>query len=404
MKNEKFKAGLYSAIITLLICVLVFMWFIYPNMSKPPQGSSDNYNSHFNEIQKYIDKYSIFDFDNSKAFQNASYGYLYGLKDDGYIGYFSKDEYTEYISGNEGNFTGIGIQFYYSSGTLEEGLLIWRVLGDSPAEIAGVKPGDLLTAVDGESIKEKSYTEVLEILQGEEGENSDLTVNRSDESLTFSLKRSKFIKRDISYYLTDKYIGVVSIDEFTENVYSQFKNAIEKLAAEGAKGIIFDLRNNPGGNLDTVCDVVDLLVPAGSEIAIIEYKDTSETIYAKKDPIIDLPYVVLTNRSSASAAELFSSALRDLLGSPLVGEKTYGKGVGQQTFSLSDGSAIKLTTFKYYTKSRTDYNNIGLVPDYNVEMNLSEYKNFYSMKDSEDSQKQKAKEVLQTLISEKGNR
>ena len=404
IKNEKIKTGIYSSAITFLICVLVFMWFFYPNMKKATSGSSDNYADHFDEIQKYVDKYSIFSFDQEKAYQNASYGYLCGLSDDKYIGSFSQDEYNEYVSGNEGNFTGIGIQFYYTTGTLEEGLLIWRVLGDSPAEKAGVKPGDVLTAIDGETIYDKTYSFVLDKLQGEEGKSSDINVARGKETLTFSLTRTKFVIRDISYYLTDTHIGVVSIDEFTDNVYSQFKEAIKNLSDKGAKGIIFDLRNNPGGNLDTVCDMVDLLVPTGSEIAKIEYKDSSETIYAKEDPIIDMPYVVLTNRSSASAAELFSSALRDLLGTPLVGEKTYGKGVGQQTFRLSDGSAIKLTTFRYYTKSHTDYNNIGLIPNYNVEMTLSEYKNFYAMQDSGDTQKQKAKEVLQTLISEKGNR
>ena len=399
MKNEKVKVAVFSSLATLIICIMLF--FIFPNTGRiTPPGVGD-YNTHFAEIQAYIDKYSIFDFDNEIAYSNASYGYLYGVSDDRYLGFFSAEEYKSYIEDSKGEFTGIGVQFYYSD-DLSDGLLIWQVVGDSPAEKAGLRSGDLLIEIDYENIEGKTYYDVLDMLQKEEGATSEVTVLRGNEQLDFSLTWENFVRRDVSYYIADNYIGVITINEFTENVYSQFKTALEEISAAGAQGIIFDLRNNPGGNLSTVCDIVDMLVPAGSEIAYIEYKDSVETIYAKTEPIIDMPFVVLVNRSSASAAELFASSLRDILGTKLVGEKTFGKGVGQQTFILSDNSAIKLTTFKYYTKSRTDYNNIGLEPDYIVEMNLSEYKSFYSMQEDEDRQKQKAIEVMKTLISEKG--
>ena len=154
------------------------------------------------------------------------------------------------------------------------------------------------------------------------------------------------------------------------------------------------MRNNPGGELNTVCNMIDMLIPGGEEIIVIEYKEEEEIIYSTNFRLADMPFVVLLNNDSASGSELFSSALRDILGTKLIGENSFGKGVGQTTFPLYDGSGIKVTTFKYLTKSRTDYNKTGLVPDYEIKLDSKWDMEFYTMTYEDDIQLQKAISVL----------
>ena len=218
-------------------------------------------------------------------------------------------------------------------------------------------------------------------------------LNRNGEEKSFSITRKAFEQRNVEYNIYDN-LGYIRIYQFAENADEQFQQALNTLLSKNVDGIIFDVRNNPGGELNTVCSMIDMLIPGGEEIIVIEYKDEEEIIYSTNTRLADMPFVVLMNNSSASGSELFSSSLRDILGTKLIGENSFGKGVGQTTFPLNDGSGVKITTFKYLTKSRVDYNNTGLKPDYEVDLDSKWDLEFYTMTFEDDIQLQKAISVL----------
>lgn len=350
-------------------------------------------------IKQYLDYYAIYDFDEETAEDSALKYYLLGLKDDAYAYYFNEEEMEEFNSSTKGNFIGVGVNVVKQSDILEKGLFLYRVLGNSPAEEQGLKAGDIITSVNGISLVGMSYDDAVDMMLDVEGTVAELTVDRDGENLSFSVTRKSFVQRYVDYEIIDE-IGFIRIHGFSEAAKPQFSEALKDLKNAGVKGLLFDLRNNPGGELNTVTDMLDMLVPKGEPIIIIEYKQEEEITKAKKDPVIEgLPMAVLVNGGSASASELFSSCLRDVLSVPLVGETTYGKGIGQTTFSLGDGSGLKFTTFRYFTKSRTDYNGVGLVPDFEVKSTEQQLYGFYVVDHKDDPQMQKALQVLSDAIN-----
>ncbi len=347
----------------------------------------------FHELKSFIDEYAIYDFDEQYAKDTAHLYYMTGLKDDAYAYYFTKDELQTYNTESQGSFMGIGINVMTQTEILEKGLFIYRVVGGSPAEAAGLMTGDFIIEADGTSFIDYPYADAVDILLGEEGTTVELKVSRNGEEKTFSIVRTAFEQRNVEYNIYDN-LGYIRIYQFSENADEQFLAALNTLLAKGVEGIIYDVRNNPGGELQTVCNIIDMLIPEKEEIIVIEYKNDEEIIYSSKNRITDIPHVVLMNNDSASGSELFSSSLRDILGTKLIGERSFGKGVGQTTWPLYDGSGIKITTFKYLTKSRTDYNKSGLVPDYEVKLDSKWDMEYYSMTFEDDIQLQKAISVL----------
>ncbi|MBQ7014552.1 MAG: PDZ domain-containing protein [Clostridia bacterium] len=347
----------------------------------------------FHTLKEYIDEYAIYEFDEEYAEDTAHLYYMTGLKDDPYSYYFTKEELIEYNTENQGSFMGIGINVMTQTTVLEDGLYIYRVIGGSPAEAAGLMTGDKIIEADGISFINYPYEDAVDILLDEEGTTVNLKVDRNGEIKIFSITRKAFEQRNVEYAVYDN-LGYIRIYQFAENADEQFQDALNSLLAKNVEGIIFDVRNNPGGELNTVCNMIDMLIPGGEEIIVIEYKEEEEIIYSTNFRLADMPFVVLLNNDSASGSELFSSALRDILGTKLIGENSFGKGVGQTTFPLYDGSGIKVTTFKYLTKSRTDYNKTGLVPDYEIKLDSKWDMEFYTMTYEDDIQLQKAISVL----------
>ncbi len=385
-----------TAIVTAIICSIVFSLFMPKTIGDLSEEDSE-FLKKFHVLKEYIDEYAIHDFDEQYAEDMAHLYYMTGLKDDVYAYYFTKKELQEYNTETQGSFMGIGINVMTKTTVLEDGLYVYRVIGGSPAEAAGLMTGDKIIEADGVSFINHPYEDAVDILLGEEGTTVELKVNRNGEEKSFSITRKAFEQRNVEYNIYDN-LGYIRIYQFAENADEQFLDALNALLAKGVEGIIFDVRNNPGGELQTVCSMIDMLIPGGEEIIVIEYKNDEEIIYSTKNRVTDMPFVVLMNNDSASGSELFSSSLRDILGTQLIGEHSFGKGVGQTTWPLYDGSGVKITTFKYLTKSRTDYDQIGLVPDYDIALDDKWDMEYYTMTFEDDIQLQKAISVLSQEI------
>ena len=391
---NKNRRNIFLAIILTFIMTVSLFSFVscgLVNVTFNNHANSTSIDGKLAEINSFIDDYAIMPFDKEEALSNAIFFYVASLEDP-YCSYMDADEYATYLEELSGSFTGIGVNVITTSEILENGLLIYRVIGNSPAELAGLKNGDIIIEADGVSFINYPYEDAVDLMLDELGTTINLVVDRNGERLEFNIVRQNFTKRLVDYEIIEN-LGYVTVYQFEAAALDQFKAALNELEKAGVKGYIFDMRNNPGGELNTVKNMVDLLVPK-DEIVVLQYKDYESSLYASDNDYIEKPCVVLINGESASAAELFSSALRDIRGSKLIGEQTFGKGVGQTSFSLSDGSALKFTTFRYVTKSRYNYDGIGLEPDYVVELPLEDTVYYYCMSRSDDTQLAKAIQVL----------
>ncbi len=388
------RRNIFIAIILTFVITLSLFSFVscsLIDLRLHPAGEPVEINDKLTEIKGFIDEYAIMPFDEETALSNAIFFYVASMEDP-YCSYMDAEEYAAYLEELSGSFTGIGVNVITTTEILENGLLIYRVIGNSPAELAGLKNGDIIIEANGTSFVNFPYEDAVDIMLDELGTTINLVVDRDGERLEFNVVRQNFTKRLVDYEVIGN-LGYITIYQFEAAALEQFEEALKSLEASGVKGYIFDVRNNPGGELNTVKNMVDYLVPK-DEIVVLQYKDYESSLYSSDNRLTDKPCVVLINGESASASELFSSALRDILGSKLIGEQSFGKGVGQTTFSLSDGSALKFTTFRYVTKSRYNYDGIGLEPDYVVELPLEDSIYYYCMSREDDTQLAKAIQVL----------
>ena len=359
-------------------------------------SENDRVSQTLSEIRDVIDNHAVFGFSEEEAELAAIRAYLSGLEDS-YTQFWTKEEYEAQVSSNEGHYTGIGITLQ-SEQTIQDGLFIRRVLGNSPAEQAGLKAGDLIVAINGISVIGRDYNQVYEEMGLDAGESLNFTVSRGNESLSVDVTFQNFVQSYVSYRMIDS-IGFIRIHSFTTPAAEEFQKALNDLLSQGAKGFVFDLRYNLGGSLDAVKNILELLIPKGEEMVVIQYKESEEIFYSELEQKTDLPMAVLINESSASGSELMASCLRDVNGSALIGTRSYGKGIGQTTFRLSDKSAVKITTFHYLTKARNYYHGTGLEPDLTVTLSDEQEKYFYALNETNDPQLQTALTHLKSQIS-----
>lgn len=289
-------------------------------------------------------------------------GYVAGL-DDKYSRYLSADEYIDEQNDNAGELIGLGLTLSED----ESGYIrIDSIIADSPAIESGIQNGDIIISVDGVDVIETGFNEAVEAMNGSEGTSITLTVRRNGVDTDYTFTRRSIELVTVTGELIDGSIGYIKIDGFKQNTPDQFINTLQHLTSNGAKALIFDLRDNPGGLVESVEECLDPLLPEGV-IAIAEYKDGhSETIVYSDSSELDMPMTVIVNKNTASAAELFAASLRDFEKAELVGEKTYGKGVMQITTEMENGGAVVLTVAEYRTTVSECYDKIGLNPDYTV--------------------------------------
>lgn len=301
---------------------------------------------------------------------------------DAYGVYRTADEYVEYNTDMSGTFVGIGISVQY----INNQILVITVFDDSPALRAGIKEGDIIIKVDGESVEELGYEQAINNVRGEAGANVTITVVRDGRELDIVATRAPVTEMSVFYELSEELIGYIEITSFKGNTDEQFIEAIDYMEENGARAIIFDLRSNGGGYVDTVINMIDYLVPKGTQI--VSFGSYTNLIKAENDHRISVPVAILTNAYSASASELFTAALRDysseemgLMDCTVVGTTTFGKGVMQTTYKFTDRSSITLTVAYFYSPLGNNHNEVGIIPDIEValgETGDSQYDRAYS--------------------------
>ena len=353
--------------------------------------SSKDISQTLDTYKALIEKYYLGEVDEESLKEGAIKGYIEGLNDP-YTEYISKEDMEDYLADTMGNFVGIGIYMAQDPDTDE--ILVLAPIKNSPAEKAGIKPGDIIVSVDGEETSSKDITVVSTKIKGEEGTTVKLEVLRGTETLSFEIKRENIIVNPVEAEVLENNIGYIKFSSFDENTAEEFKTKFEELQSKGIKSLIVDLRNNGGGIVDEALEIADYFVDKDTVLLYEVDKDNNETVKKAKDKaIINMPVIILTNENTASSSEILAGALKDLGKAKIVGTKTYGKGIIQQILTLPDGSGLKITTEKYLTPNRTEINKIGIEPDEKVEL-PEELKDELNIEKEKDTQLQKAIELL----------
>ena len=316
-----------------------------------------------NAIDSVLESFYFGDVDDETAKDNIYKAYLssYGDK---YTMYYTADEYKALKESTNGKFYGIGAVCQLSG---EGGVLLVDVYDNGAGYQAGLRSGDRVVNVDGRDITGMELSSAVALIKGDKGTSVTLEVIRGTERLTFSAVRDAVEAKTVSYTLLDNNIGYLSISQFEEVTTKQFKAAVEDLQSQGMKGLVIDIRNNPGGLLDTVVGMLKYMLPDGL-IVYTEDKQGNRKEYKGQDnDEFNLPLAVIVNGNSASASEIFAGAIQDYGKGTIIVTQTYGKGIVQTVKPLTDGSAIKFTIAKYFTPKGQDIHGKGVTPDMVVE-------------------------------------
>ena len=317
-------------------------------------------------IRTILENEYIGELNDEQMLEMAIKGYVAGVGDE-YTVYYTPDEMSDEYDTAMGNYVGIGI---YMIVNYEEGTItVVEAMENSPAADAGLKEGDIIYAVDGEEITADNVQDMSNKIKGEEKTTVKLGIKREDETLEVEVERRRIEVSHIESKMLDSDIAYIQIADFDGGVAKEFKENYEKLASQGAKSLIIDIRSNGGGVVDEAIDILEMICDKGSILLIETDKHQNETItYSEEEPIVDIPIAVLVNGNSASASEIFAGALKDLKKATIIGTQTYGKGVIQTLIKLKDGSGLKMTTDEYCTPNRNKINKIGIEPDITVEL------------------------------------
>lgn len=322
-------------------------------------------------------------------------GVYKGLLDsleDPYSVYYTHEELLELQEQTEGIYYGIGA---YISQDLETGYVqISKIIKDTPAEESELQPGDYIYMINGEEMYGQDSSYVVSKIKGEEGTFVTITVLREGvaEPIDIDVERRKIESPTVEYEMLENGMAYIQIVEFDMVTTEQFENAYKQAQAEGMKGMLLDLRSNPGGNLSTVCDIARMMLPKGL-IVYTEDKYGHRVEYScDGSKEIEVPLVVLIDGYSASASEILAGAVKDYEIGTLVGTTTYGKGIVQKVINLSDGSAVKLTVSNYFTPNGNNIHQIGVEPDVVVEFDAEAYV------EGVDNQLEEAKKVLAEML------
>ncbi|WP_052112985.1 S41 family peptidase [Clostridium novyi] len=401
LNTKKSKRGWWLIVVLILILTNFITYIVGTRL--PVKGTRRISEKTYEQVAKFqklfIVKKNLESFydgtiDEKALLDGAVKGMTESLKDP-YTVYMNEKDYKDFTTQTEGNYVGLGIQI----GVKDNKVVVVAVFDNSPAKKAGVLPKDIIEKVDGERVIAKEYDKAVNKMKGKKGTYASLTLSREGKG-TFDLK----VKRDEIIFTSSKgemvsnKIGYVQISVFDEHTYDQFSETVKKLTKSGMKGMILDLRQNPGGWLTQAVDITSQFVPKNKVLVSTEDKYKNKEEYKSKGGnLIGMPLVVLIDGGTASASEVFSGAIRDYGMGTLIGEKTFGKGIVQSVLyqrklGFGDGTALKVTTSKYYTPKGENIHHKGIKPDIEVKYPEELLKKPYNRKD--DPQFKKAMEVI----------
>ncbi len=399
---KKKTAFIMTAVVSMVLVAATFL-ITYFAVRSAPNAKGELYvtASQYQTYMKYIRIDKIQQIIENNFYKNVKQddlvnGALKGMVsslNDPYSVYYTKEEFKKYNEKMNGKYTGIGLVIKTDPA---DGLAyVVQVYEGSPAEAAGIKVNDKLISADGEKLSGLDLETIAEKIVGPEGTSVTLQIVQEGKELTKKIERRSVEMNMVTEKMIDNEIGQIAITQFNGDCVEGFQKAMNDLIKQKAKGVIIDLRNNPGGLLSDVCKILDAILPAGTMV-YTQNKEGKQDTYSSDANYWDIPMVVLVNGYSASASEVFAGAVQDYGRAKLIGVKTYGKGIVQTILPIeSTGAGIKITTSHYYTPKGRNINGTGIIPDYVLELQLKQGE---QLTEKTDTQYQKALEVIKKSI------
>lgn len=401
---KKTTAALWAVLIAALVCASTVLVMVgiertggqslppVTASSTPGSGAAAQDYTLLNQISQVFAEHGLAETDAQKLLDNAAKGLVYGTGDK-YAAYYTQEEFQEFQTDRTGKYVGVGVQVMmdYSTNTLT----VSDVFEGSPALEAGMQPGDVIVSVDGQDVTQTDLDEIVNMVKGEQGTEVTIGVLRGETPKEMTMERQPVVEQRIKAFMATDDIAYIRIKEFAGDCYDGFKSAVDHLVRQqGAKAVILDLRNNPGGDKDLVCKIADDLMPAGP-IIVTEDKQGQTQEDDSDANLLGLPMVVLVNENSASASELLAGGIQDYKVGTLLGTTTYGKGVVQEFYPIpATGGVLRLTTQRYLTAGGRSVQDVGVTPDVVLEPSEELQANHLLMATERDNQYQKAIEML----------
>lgn len=390
MKHKEYAAGVLTGV---LVVALAAGGVKFVQQRQYNGVLSDS--SHVQKIEyleKMIDQEYLGEVDNAEMAEGIYAGLVYGLGDV-YSRYYTADEYAQETASTDGAYAGIGVSIQKNK---NGGVQIAECYEGGPGAEAGLQTGDVITAINDTDVTDMELSDVVSLIRENKDKTIVLTVFRENE------EKSREISVDVTDVelpsvfgeMLDKKTGYIQITQFTGVTLQQYKDMFAELKDKGMERLVIDLRDNPGGLLTSVCDILREILPEGLIVYTEDKYGNREEENCDGKHQLDMPLAVLVNENSASASEIFAGAVQDHEVGMIVGTTTYGKGVVQELRQLSDGSAVKLTVSNYYTPNGNSINKVGIKPDVEVKL-ASELLNKDEITHEEDNQLQKALNVIE---------
>ena len=373
-KKSFIKGALCGALTMLVIAGIIVGVFMATGIGTEEDGLiASSTQQKLQVIREMIESKYLYgeDVDEDKLQEAIIKGYVDGLGDP-YSVYYNEAETQSLMESTSGEFGGIGVVITQNIDT--QIITFTTVYENSPGEKAGLKDGDILYKVDGEEVTGQDLDTVVSKMRGEKGTTVEITVYRGDsmEEYTCVVTRDIIEVNTVAYEMKENKIGYIAVSGFETVTYDQFEAALNDLTGQGMEALVIDLRNNPGGNLSTVCDMLDLILPEGTIVSTKDKNGNGSVITSDEERQLNIPLAVLINGNSASASEIFAGAVQDYGIGTLVGTTTYGKGIVQELYQMTDGTCLKITTSEYFTPSGRNIHGIGIDPDIEVKYEYDE--------------------------------
>ncbi len=368
MKMKDFWKGFGSALAVVVVCALISrtalvqQWIPWEYL---PFEVGMTKSAKTNLIEDFLDRYYVEDYDSDMVKEGMYAGMVAGVGDR-YTYYMTADNLKQYMQNNNGHFQGIGVKVYQT----ENGdVTVYSLMEGYPAQKVGILEGDIIKKVDGLDVSGLTLDVVADKMRGPVGSTVEVEVYRQSDGQNhaFTISREDVVMKSVESRMIDNEKGYIQLTGFKENTYDQFMEALKTLQEQGMKGLILDLRNNPGGLVRAVYRIGEELLPQGLMVYTEDKNGKREELICD-DKYLDIPMVVLVNGNSASASEIFAGAAKDTGTATLVGTQTFGKGLVQRLFTLPDGSGLNITIQKYYTPNGTSIHGTGITPDKVVQL------------------------------------